>query len=47
MENYRVKEDRNELQTIKIRKANWTGRILRRNCLLKYVFEGNIEGKIK
>jgi hypothetical protein len=37
----RVKEDRNMLQTIKRRKANWIGHILRRNCLLKHVFEGN------
>jgi hypothetical protein len=35
-----VKEERNILCTIKIRKANLTGRILRRNCLLKHVIEG-------
>jgi hypothetical protein len=27
--------------------ANWTGHILRRNCLLKHVIEGKIEGRIK
>ena len=35
-----VKEERNIVGTIKIRKAN---HILRRNCLLKYVIEGKIE----
>jgi hypothetical protein len=28
---------------VKIRKANWIGRIMRRNCLLKRVIEGKIE----
>jgi hypothetical protein len=32
-----VKEGRYILLTIKRRKANWIDRILRRNCLLKYV----------
>jgi len=26
------------------RKANWIGHILRRNCLIEQVIEGNIEG---
>jgi len=26
-------------------KANWIGHILRRNCLLKHVIEGKIEGR--
>ena len=30
-------------RTIKRRTANWIGHILRRNCLLKLVIEGNIE----
>jgi hypothetical protein len=30
----RVKEERNLLHTVKGRKANWIGQILRRNCLL-------------
>ena len=30
----RFKEERNILQTIKRRKANWIGHILCRNCLL-------------
>jgi hypothetical protein len=41
---HRVKEERNILHTIKIRKANWIGHILRRNCLVKPVIEGKIEG---
>jgi hypothetical protein len=36
-----VKEESNVLQTVKRRKANWIGRILRRNCLLKHVIEGH------
>jgi hypothetical protein len=35
----RVEEERNILQTIKRRKANWIGHILRRNCLLQHVVE--------
>jgi hypothetical protein len=38
-------EERNILQTIKRRKANWIGHILRRNCLLEHVIEGKLEGK--
>jgi hypothetical protein len=34
---HRVKEERNALPTIKKRKANWIGHMLRRNCLLKHV----------
>jgi hypothetical protein len=43
----RVKEERNILQTIKRKKGNWTGHILHRNCLLKHVIEGKVEGKIE
>jgi hypothetical protein len=32
------------LCTIERRKTNWIGHILRRNCLLKHVIEGEIEG---
>ena len=39
-----AKEERNFLQTIKIRKANLIGHILRKNCHLKHVIEGKIEG---
>jgi hypothetical protein len=41
-----VKEERNILPEIKRRKANWIGHILRRNCLLKHVIEGKLEGRI-
>jgi len=40
----RAKEERSILQTTKTRKDNWIGHILRRNCLLKRVIEGKIEG---
>jgi hypothetical protein len=40
----RVKEERNILQEVKRRKVNRFGHILRRNCFLKHVSEGNIEG---
>jgi hypothetical protein len=40
----RVKEERNILHTIKQSKAKWIGHILHRNCLLKRVIEGKIEG---
>jgi hypothetical protein len=43
----RVKEERNIVHTIKRRKANWNGHILRRNCLLKHVIEGKLEGSIE
>jgi hypothetical protein len=38
-----VKEERKILRKIKLRKANWNGHILRRNCLLKRVIEGNLK----
>jgi hypothetical protein len=38
-----VKEERNPLHKINIRKANWIGQIMRRNSLLKHVNER--EGK--
>jgi ppGpp synthetase/RelA/SpoT-type nucleotidyltranferase len=44
---HRVKEERNILQKIKRRKANWIGHILRRNCLLKHVIEGKLEGRLE
>jgi len=42
----RVKDERNILQTIKRRKANWIDHILHWNCLLKHATEGKIEGRI-
>jgi hypothetical protein len=44
---HRVKEERNILQPIKRRKANWICHVLRRNCLLKHVVEGKLEGRIE
>jgi hypothetical protein len=44
---YRVKEERNFLDTIKRRKANWIGHILRGNCLLTYVIERIIEARVE
>jgi len=42
----RVKKDRNVQHTTKRRKNNWTSHMLRRNCLLKHVTEGKMEGKL-
>jgi hypothetical protein len=42
-----VKEQRNILHEICKRKANWTGHILRRNCLLQQVTKGKIQGGIE
>jgi len=39
----RIKEQRNILHEIIKRKANWIGHILRRNCLLQRVIEGNLK----
>jgi hypothetical protein len=44
---HRVKEERNILHKIKLIQANWIGHILRRNCLLKHVIEGKLEGRIE
>jgi hypothetical protein len=41
------KEERNILQTVKRRKANWIDHILCRNCRLKHVSEGKIGGRIE
>ena len=43
----RVNEQSNILHEIRKRKANWTGHILRRNCLLQQVIEGKIKGQIE
>jgi hypothetical protein len=40
-------EERNIVHTIKRRKANWIGNMLSRNCLLKHVIEGKLEGRIE
>jgi hypothetical protein len=41
---HRVKEERNVLFSIKRRKANWAGHILRGNRLLEDVIEGKEKG---
>jgi hypothetical protein len=43
----RVKVQRNILLERSKWKSNWIGHILRRNCLLKQVFEGEINGGIE
>jgi hypothetical protein len=40
-----AKEERYILETIKRRKTNWIGHMLRKNCLLKCVIEGKTEGR--
>jgi hypothetical protein len=42
-----VKEQRNILNEISKRNANWIGHILRRNCRLRQVIEGRIKGVIE
>ena len=42
-----VKEQRNIVQEISKRKANWIGHILCRNCLLQQIIEGKIKGGIE
>jgi hypothetical protein len=44
---YSVKEERNILRMVKRGKADCIGHILHRNCLLKHVAEGKIEGRIE
>jgi hypothetical protein len=41
-----MKKDRNIVHTIKRRKAGWIGHSLRRNCVVKQVITGKVEGKI-
>jgi hypothetical protein len=41
---HRVKEERNILHTIRRRKVNMIGHILRRNCLLSHIIEGKTRG---
>jgi hypothetical protein len=44
---HRVDKERNILNTVERRKANWIGHILSRNCLLKHVTGGEIEERIE
>jgi hypothetical protein len=43
----RVREQRNVLNEIRKRKANWIGHILRRNCLLQRVIKEKIKGGLE
>jgi hypothetical protein len=36
-----------QINTMKRRKVNWIGHMLHRNCLLKYLTEGKVEGRIE
>jgi hypothetical protein len=40
-------KERNIPHTIKRKEANWIGHILCRNCLLKHMIEGKLEGRIE
>jgi hypothetical protein len=43
----RIQEERNILHTLNISKTNRIGHIFRRNCNIKHVIEGKIEGRIE
>ena len=43
----RVKEQRDILHTVKRRKVKRIGHIVCRNCLLKNIIEGKVEGRIE
>ena len=43
----RVKWERHIVHTVKRRKANWIGHVLRRNCLVKHLIELKVEGRRK
>jgi hypothetical protein len=40
-----VKEEKDILHAIKRRKVNWIGHILHRNCFVKHLTKGKLEGK--
>jgi hypothetical protein len=44
---FRVKEQRNILNEMSKRKANWIRHILHRNCLLQQVIEGKIKREVR
>jgi hypothetical protein len=44
---HRVKEERNIVHKIRRGKANWFSHILLKNCLLKQVIKGKLEGRIE
>jgi hypothetical protein len=43
---HRVKKERKFVYTMKWKKANWIGHFLCRNCFLKHIIEGKLEGMI-
>jgi len=43
----RVREGRSIVHTVNRRKGNWIGHVLRRDCLVKLVIEGDTEGMIE
>jgi len=45
-EKYYIESRRKGISYIQLKKANWTGHILCRNCLLKHVIEGMIDIRI-
>ena len=42
-----LKEERDVLHTVNRRTVTSIGHVLRRNCLLKHVVAGNIEGRLE
>jgi hypothetical protein len=44
---HRATEEKSILHTIKRKKVNWIGHILRRNCLLKHITDGKIEVEMR
>jgi len=42
-----TKKERNILNTVQRRKVKWIGHKMRRNCLLKYIIEGEIPERIE
>jgi hypothetical protein len=41
-----TKKERNILNIVQRNKAKWIGHKMRRNCLLKHIIEGRIQGRI-
>jgi hypothetical protein len=44
---HRLKNERKILRTVKRRKSEWIGHMLRSNCLVKHVTEGTIDRRIE
>jgi len=43
---HQVKEERNILLTTRRKKSEWFAHILRKNCLLRHIIKGKIDGRI-